>query len=85
MATATSLLVFLHGVNRTWGIANEHHADGPPVIDGIRIHIDVHEQGIGLPPQQQTPFSVGVTQPQCRLPSALTYAKQIDFQLEVER
>jgi hypothetical protein len=63
----------------------EHHARRAPVVDRVRKHVAVHEQAVGLAGKECAPFTVRVTQPECRLARVDARAEQVKLELEVKR
>src|SRR3954468_22682932 len=65
--------------------ADKGHPWRTPVIDDVRKHINVHEQGVGLACKQGAPFTIHVSQAHGGLTGIRARAKQVEFKFEYDR
>jgi hypothetical protein len=63
-------------------VAQEHHPARPPVIDGVREGVDVHEEAVVLPRPEPSQLAPGVEH--ARLGAAPTGVKQVEIKLRGE-
>src|SRR5947209_5585794 len=74
------MILVVNGLPPDLYVAEEDHAIWPPVLDGVRKDIRIHEGAPGLASEELPKFAIGVSQAECCLSSVNPNAKQFKFE-----